>query len=147
MRADKWVSGLTGKQILKLQDFEYLNEEDCETVKLHLNASRRALKRSRYLTPSRTQNLCPSLMKEAAFQRKMLMGIKAEDCLYRLRLVVRLCGYDSEKPFRILCYRRNWSIGLTAAVYALPSNGKREKFKLYAKEQRLMLYKEDEKDV
>lgn len=144
----KWISGLTGKQILQLQDFEYLNEEDCETVKAAFERFKTRLKAFKVSYPKSHAELMSFLDEGGRFSAQNAYGYKSGRLFVPIKVGDEAVRVRFRKNVQDIMLPKELEYRFDGQQFMLcHPTGKREKFRLYAKEQRLMLYKEDEKDV
>lgn len=144
----KWVSFITGRRIVSLQDVEWLNESECELVFVAFENVKQRLKSIASVYPQSHKELFAFLEDGGRFSAlnsygyksgRLFVPIKVGDEAIRVRF--RKGVQDIMLP-RELDYQFNGN-----QFVLLHPTGKRERFRLYAKEQRQVLYKEEEQNV
>lgn len=144
----KWLSGLTGKQILKLQDIEFLNEEDCNGIVAAFECFKTRLKTVVVSYPKSHTELMTFLDEGGRFSALNAYGYKNGRLFVPIKVGNEAVRVRFRKTVQDIMLPKELEYQFNGQQFSLcHPTGKREKFKLFSKEQRLMLYKEDDKDV
>lgn len=144
----KWLSYVTGCKIVSVQDIEWLNDMECKAVFAAFESVKQRLKAVAPAYPKSHKELFPFLEDGGRFSAlnsygyrsgRLFVPIKVGDEAVRVRF--RKGVQDIMLP-KELDYQFNGQ-----QFVLLHPTGKRERFKLYAKEQRQVLYKEEKQNV
>ncbi len=144
----KWVSRLTGKQVLKLQDIEFLNEDDCNTVTIAFENFKTRLKKVDVKYPKSHTELMAFLDDGGRFSAQNTYGYKSGRLFVPIKVGDEAVRVRFRKTVQDIMLPKEIEYQFNGQQFTLcHPTGKREKFKLYGKEQRQMLYMEEETDV
>ena len=144
----KWVSFVTDRRINTLQDVEWLNESECAAVFNAFDRVRERLKTVAPEYPKSHRELIAFFEDGGRFlainaygykSGRLFVPIKVGDEAVRVRF--RKGVQDIMLP-RELDYQFNGQ-----QFILLHPTGKKERFKLYSKEQRQILYREKDRNV
>ncbi len=137
----KWISRLTGKQILKLQDIEFLNEDDCSAVTTAFDDFKVRLKSVEVSYPKSHTELMTFLDEGGRFSAQNAYGYKSGRLFVPIKVGNEAVRVRFRKAVQNIMLPRELEYQFNGQQFTLcHPTGKREKFKLFAKEQRLILY-------
>ena len=137
----KWISRLTGKQILKLQDIEFLNEDDCSAVTVAFDDFKARLKSVEVSYPKSHTELMTFLDEGGRFSAQNAYGYKSGRLFVPIKVGDEAVRVRFRKTVQDIMLPKELEYQFNGQQFTLcHPTGKREKFKLFAKEQRLILY-------
>ena len=143
----RWAAWITGKSLNTVQDVEYLSMEDCDAVRSLYDGVKERLKTKRFQYPHTHGELIKFLedggrmMAQNAFgyrYGRLLIPILTGSEAIRIRYQT---GIQEVMLPKGLEYRFEGD-----QMMILHPSGKREKYKLFTKEQRLELYQREKKE-
>lgn len=144
----KWVSFITGRRVASLQDIEWLNETDCKSVCDAFESIKEWLKVINPEYPKSHKELFAFLEDGGRFSALNSYGYKSGRLFVPIKVGDEAVRVRFRKGVQDIMLPRELDYQFDGQQFILRHpTGKRERFKLYAKEQRQVLYREVEKNV
>lgn len=144
----KWLSYITGHKIISLQDVEWLNETDCVKIFGAFEDVKERLKTITVEYPKSHKELFAFLEDGGRFSAINSYGYKSGRLFVPVKVGNEAVRVRFRKGIQDIMLPKEIDYQFNGQQFVLlHPTGKRERFKLYAKELRQMLYKEEEKNV
>jgi len=141
----KWLSRISEKRITTIQDIEYLNESDCEKAAEGLAAFKKRLKNLNVSYPTNHKELMAFLNDGGRFSAQNAYGYRSGRLFVPIKVGEEAVRVRFRKTVQDIMLPKQLEYQFSGRQFTLNHpTGKREKFMLYAKEQRQALYKEDD---
>ena len=140
----QWVSYLTGRRICSLQDIEWLDEDGCKKVFSAFDSVKKRLKSVSPEYPKNHTELFSFLEDGGRFSALNSFGFKSGRLFVPIKVGEDAVRVRFRKGVQDIMLPRELDYQFNGQQFViLHPTGKRERFKLYAKEQRQVLYKEE----
>lgn len=144
----KWISFITGRKIVSLQDVEWLNETECETAINAFNGVKTRIKSVNPEYPKSHKELIAFLEGGGRFSALNSYGYKSGRLFVPIKVGDEAVRVRFRKGVQDIMLPRELDYQFNGQQFVLlHPTGKRERFRLYAKEQRQILYKEENQNV
>lgn len=144
----KWLSYITGHKIISLQDVEWLNETDCVKIFGAFEDVKERLKTITVEYPKSHKELFAFLEDGGRFSAINSYGYKSGRLFVPVKVGNEAVRVRFRKGIQDIMLPKEIDYQFNGQQFVLlHPTGKRERFKLYAKELRQVLYKEEEKNV
>ena len=144
----KWVSFITDRKIVALQDIEWLNEAECKSITDAFEDVKMRLKAVNPEYPKSHKELIAFLEEGGRFSALNSYGFKSGRLFVPIKVGNEAVRVRFRKGVQDIMLPRELDYQFNGQQFILlHPTGKRERFKLYAKEQRQVLYKEDKENV
>ena len=144
----KWLSYITGRKIISLQDVEWLNETECEKVFGAFEDVKERLKFISVEYPKSHKELFAFLEDGGRFSAINSYGYKSGRLFVPIKVGNEAVRVRFRKGIQDIMLPKEIDYQFNGQQFVLlHPTGKRERFKLYAKEQRQVLYKEEKQNV
>ena len=143
----RWAAWITGKSLNTVQDVEYLSMEDCDAVRSLYNEVKKRLKTKRFQYPHTHGELMKFLEDGGRKMAQNAFGYR-----YGRLLIPILTGSEAiriryQKGIQEVMLPKGLEYRFEGdQMMILHPSGKREKYKLFTKEQRLELYQREKKE-
>ena len=143
----RWAAWITGKSLNTVQDVEYLSMEDCDAVRSLYNEVKKRLKTKRFQYPHTHGELMKFLEDGGRMMAQNAFGYR-----YGRLLIPILTGSEAiriryQKGIQEVMLPKGLEYRFEGdQMMILNPSGKREKYKLFTKEQRLELYQREKKE-
>ena len=140
----RWIAGITGRRILTMQDVEFLNEADCETVLSEYESFRKRLDTLKVSYPQSHSELMDFLSEGGRLTAVNAYGYRSGRLLIPIKVAELAVRVRFRKTVQDIMLPKELDYQFDGSQFSIcHPTGKREKFRLFAKEQRLALYKEE----
>lgn len=144
----KWLSYITERKIISMQDVEWLNETDCEKIFDAFEDVKERLKTITVEYPKSHKELFAFLEDGGRFSAINSYGYKSGRLFVPIKVGNEAVRVRFRKGIQDIMLPKEIDYQFNGQQFVLlHPTGKRERFKLYAKELRQVLYKEEEKNV
>ncbi len=144
----KWLSYLTERKIVSLQDIEWLNEADCEKIFGAFEGVKGRLQSVEVDYPKSHKELFAFLENGGRFSAINSYGYKSGRLFVPIKVGSEAVRVRFRKGIQDIMLPKELDYQFNGQQFILlHPTGKRERFKLYGKELRQVLYKEEEKNV
>lgn len=143
----RWAAWITGKSLNTVQDVEYLSMEDCDAVRSLYDGVKERLKTKRFQYPHTHGELIKFLEDGGRMMAQNAFGYR-----YGRLLIPILTGSEAiriryQKGIQEVMLPKGLEYRFEGdQMMILHPSGKREKYKLFTKEQRLELYQREKKE-
>ena len=143
----RWAAWITGKSLNTVQDVEYLSMEDCDAVRSLYDGVKERLKTKRFQYPHTHGELIKFLEDGGRMMAQNAFGYR-----YGRLLIPILTGSEAiriryQKGIQEVMLPKGLEYRFESdQMMILHPSGKREKYKLFTKEQRLELYQREKKE-
>ena len=143
----RWAAWITGKSLNTVQDVEYLSMEDCDAVRSLYDGVKERLKSKRFQYPHTHGELIKFLEDGGRMMAQNAFGYR-----YGRLLIPILTGSEAiriryQKGIQEVMLPKGLEYRFEGdQMMILHPSGKREKYKLFTKEQRLELYQREKKE-
>lgn len=143
----RWAAWITGKSLNTVQDVEYLSMEDCDAVRSLYDGVKERLKTKRFQYPHTHGELMKFLEDGGRMMAQNAFGYR-----YGRLLIPILTGSEAiriryQKGIQEVMLPKGLEYRFEGdQMMILHPSGKREKYKLFTKEQRLELYQREKKE-
>ena len=143
----RWAAWITGKSLNIVQDVEYLSMEDCDAVRSLYDGVKERLKTKRFQYPHTHGELMKFLEDGGRMMAQNAFGYR-----YGRLLIPILTGSEAiriryQKGIQEVMLPKGLEYRFEGdQMMILHPSGKREKYKLFTKEQRLELYQREKKE-
>ena len=144
----KWFSHITEKRIRVIQDVEYLSDDQCELVFDAFKAFKGRLKKLEPQFPATQKELMAFLSEGGRFSALNAYGYKSGRLFIPIKVSEEAVRIRFRKTVQDIMLPRQLEYQFSGNTFILVHpTGKREKFKLFTKEQRQALYEEEKENV
>ena len=143
----RWAAWITGKSLNTVQDVEYLSMEDCDAVRSLYDEVKKRLKTKQFQYPHTHGELMKFLEDGGRMMAQNAFGYR-----YGRLLIPILTGSEAiriryQKGIQEVMLPKGLEYRFEGdQMMILHPSGKREKYKLFTKEQRLELYQREKKE-
>ena len=139
--ACSWVSRLTGRRIRQVQDIEFLNAENCRAVKDEFKRIKERLTQLEVQYPSNHKELMELFEGGGRFAAVNAYGYKTGRLFVPIDVGKEAVRVRFKKTVQDIMFPRDLNYHFSGAMLSITHpTGKCEKFRLYTKEQRTILY-------
>ena len=139
--ACSWVSRLTGRRIRQVQDIEFLNAENSRAVKDEFKRIKERLTQLEVQYPSNHKELMELFEGGGRFAAVNAYGYKTGRLFVPIDVGKEAVRVRFKKTVQDIMFPRDLNYHFSGAMLSITHpTGKCEKFRLYTKEQRTILY-------
>ena len=139
--ACSWISRLTGRRIRQVQDIEFLNAENCRAVKDEFKRIKERLTQLEVQYPSNHKELMELFEGGGRFAAVNAYGYKTGRLFVPIDVGKEAVRVRFKKTVQDIMFPRDLNYHFSGAMLSITHpTGKCEKFRLYTKEQRTILY-------
>lgn len=140
----KWLSRITERRMLTLNDIEFLNSDDCSKVENEFDKFKTKLKSITIEYPKSHHELMSFLNEGGRFSVYNAYGYKSGRLFIPIKVGEEAVRVRFRKTVQDIMLPKELDYQFKGNHFVLcHPTGKNEKFQLYAKEQRQVLYKEN----
>ena len=143
-----WMSRITNRSVVNLKDIEFFNEEQCETVKAKFDVIKERLKDVQISYPKSHKELLTFLEDGGRFASVNAYGYKSGRLFIPIKVGEEAIRVRFRKSIQDIMLPKELDYQFNGSQFVLSHpTGKRERFRLYSRAQRSVLYKEEDENV
>ena len=143
-----WLSRITSRNVSALKDIEFLNEEQCENVKEAFDIFRKRLKDVKVEYPTSHKELLAFLEDGGRLASVNTYGYRSGRLFVPIKVGDEVIRVRFRKTVQDIMLPKELDYQFNGSQFILNHPiGKREKFRLYSRTQRMALYEEVKEDV
>ena len=143
-----WLSRITSRNVSALKDIEFLNEEQCENAKEAFDIFRKRLKDVKVEYPTSHKELLAFLEDGGRLASVNTYGYRSGRLFVPIKVGDEVIRVRFRKTVQDIMLPKELDYQFNGSQFILNHpTGKREKFRLYSRTQRMALYEEVKEDV